>query len=343
MKLNNPIIRIPMPISLNDPVWPVWPLNCRQAFLSYYFSLFLILIVASILSGCGASGGSGKNDSSGSNPGQVTGIGTTGGSATSNDSKTKVVIPSGALNKTTDISVAIASAVPAGSIGNTYDFKPEGTIFNQPVNISIVYDPASLPSGVDESTLRLAALVNNAWEVGAGSTVDVNTKKVSGDVTHFSIYGIIASLGGFSPTGSMGTACFEHNSTLLSNGKVLIVEGRSIVNGSNCSLASAELYDPAAGTFSSTGSMNTVHYGHTATLLSNGKLLIAGGVSNSFSRSFAQSVAEIYDPASGTFSRIGGMITDRHGYTATLLANGKVLVSGGKSNDDFLDSAELFQ
>lgn len=113
MKLKNPIIRIPMPIKFNDPAWPI---NCRQAFPSYYISLFLILLIASLLPGCGTSGGGGKNDSSGSNTEQVSGIDTTGGSVTSNDAKTKVLIPSGALNKTTDISVAVTSAVPTGNI-----------------------------------------------------------------------------------------------------------------------------------------------------------------------------------------------------------------------------------
>ena len=75
----------------------------------------------------------------------------------------------------------------------------------------------------------------------------------------------------------MATARSCHTATLLPNGKVLITGG---VNGTSTTLASAELYDPAMGSFSTTGSMTAARSGHTTTLLPNGKVLVTGGVSN---------------------------------------------------------------
>ena len=78
-------------------------------------------------------------------------------------------------------------------------------------------------------------------------------------------------------------------------------------------------------TFGNTGSLGTARHGHTATLLPNGKVLVAGGYSGSGSLASA----ELYDPATGTWSATGSLGTARDHHTATLLPNGKVLVAGG--------------
>jgi hypothetical protein len=106
------------------------------------------------------------------------------------------------------------------------------------------------------------------------------------------------------------------------------------------------------GTFTATGSMTTLRVGHTATLLTNGKVLMAGGGNHgeSFSPDWicckAMSVlasAELYDPASGTFSRTGDMTTPRTGHTATLLPDGRVLIAGGQGpSGTALASAEVY-
>src|SRR6266550_3634306 len=91
-------------------------------------------------------------------------------------------------------------------------------------------------------------------------------------------------------------------------------------------------------TFDNTGSLNTARDNHTATLLPNGKVLVAGGAGNI--SNFLNS-AELYDPASGSWTATGSLNTARYSHTATLLPNGKVLVAGG-FNGSFLTSAELY-
>ena len=92
------------------------------------------------------------------------------------------------------------------------------------------------------------------------------------------------------------------------------------------------IYNPASGTFSATGSMTTPRFdGDTATLLPNGKVLVAGGYASGNPPSLAS--AELYDPATGTFSATGSMTAARYGHTATLLPNGQVLVAGGCVNN----------
>lgn len=130
--------------------------------------------------------------------------------------------------------------------------------------------------------------------------------------------------GTFTATGSMGTTRYFHTSTLLPNGRVLVAGGQSDGNfgfGSSV-FASAELYDPGTGSFATTGSMNAARWGHTATRLGHGKVLLTGGAPTT-------ATTELYDPDSGSFALSGSMSIPRLYHTATLLPNGKVLITGG--------------
>ncbi len=128
-------------------------------------------------------------------------------------------------------------------------------------------------------------------------------------------------------TGSLNTAREIHTATLLPNGKVLVAGGTFLRPGLLSATNSAELYNPATGTWSYTGNLNIGRTGHTATLLANGQVLVAGGY-NPYDDSPFNS-AELYDPATGTWSYTGNLNIARSSHTATLLANGQVLVAGG--------------
>ncbi|XXF80164.1 kelch repeat-containing protein [Myxococcaceae bacterium GXIMD 01537] len=143
--------------------------------------------------------------------------------------------------------------------------------------------------------------------------------------------------GTWSLTGSLVLARAQQTATLLPNGKVLIVGGTT----PNDTIALAEVYDPATGTFSAAGSMSVPRRRHTTTLLANGKVLVAGGRAAGSSGIGSYSSAEVYDPATSTWSATGAMSVIRVFHTATLLANGKVLVTGGTSGGG-LTSAEVY-
>src|SRR5580658_2816172 len=116
---------------------------------------------------------------------------------------------------------------------------------------------------------------------------------------------------------AMTTPRADHVAVRLSDGRVLLAGGTATANVGGV-LASAEIYDPVAKTFTPTGSMTVPRQGQTATMLANGTVLMVGGVQNIGFRAELAS-AELYDPASGTFSATGSMRTAREGHTATLL------------------------
>jgi N-acetylneuraminic acid mutarotase len=131
--------------------------------------------------------------------------------------------------------------------------------------------------------------------------------------------------GTWTTTGSMAANRAYFTATLLPNGKVLVTGGLSSQGINNHALNGAELYDPTTGKWKVTGSMAYPRYYPTATLLPNGKVLVAGG--NKLGGDLSS--AEIYDPATETWTNTGSMTIPRMEATATLLTNGKVLVVGG--------------
>ena len=143
-----------------------------------------------------------------------------------------------------------------------------------------------------------------------------------------------------SSAGQMTHAHSTHTATALADGRVLLAGG---YDGSGTT-DSADLYDPRTGTFAATGPMTAARGFSTATRLSDGRALVAGGTPSSWDQSGPELAStELYDPRTGTFSATGSMTSPRDAHTATLLSDGRVLITGG--DDRFrhpVASAELY-
>ncbi|MGH9280010.1 MAG: Kelch repeat-containing protein [Acidimicrobiales bacterium] len=128
-------------------------------------------------------------------------------------------------------------------------------------------------------------------------------------------------------------ARFHATSVLMGDGRVLVSGGRV----GDALRTTAEVLSPFTMHWTPTGSMGTPRWQHTATALPNGKVLVTGGFTNPFTLGAnAQPVsdtAELYDPATATWTATGPMTTRRALHVAQLLDNGKVLVAGGRTCD----------
>ena len=167
----------------------------------------------------------------------------------------------------------------------------------------------------------------------------------------------------WSPTGDMSTPRGYHTATLLPDGRVLIVGGLSQSDGLNKTDASdpapksAEIYDPATGTFGPTGTLVADRLGHTATLLPDGHVLLAGGYDRTDKEHPFSAAAELFDPASGTSAATGDMTTGLAFQAAAPLPDGRVILVGvgydaliagisaggnGTASVDLMSGAEIY-
>jgi hypothetical protein len=212
----------------------------------------------------------------------------------------------------------------------TATLLPDGTVLvtggwavSSPLNTAEVYDPATGTFSATGSMLHprsdhTATLLPDGHVLivgGMGNAATPATAELYDPATRT-----------FTATGSLATGRNYHTATLLPNGRVLVAGGLNDACGTYHDCASAELYDPATGLFTATGSMAQGHALHTASLLSDGRVLIAGG------QHYIASVkeAELYNPATGTFSPAGNMLSGgRHAHTATVLQDGRVALMGG--------------
>jgi len=136
--------------------------------------------------------------------------------------------------------------------------------------------------------------------------------------------------GMFVATRTMSNPRCDHTATLLPNGEVLVAGGS---DDSGNPLSSAELYDPGTGTFTLLSSMATPRARHTATLLGTGKVLLAGGNAGTGSSFTVFNTAELFDPGTSIFTTTGNMTAARGEHTATVLQDGRVLLTGGYDNN----------
>jgi galactose oxidase-like protein len=145
--------------------------------------------------------------------------------------------------------------------------------------------------------------------------------------------------GTFKLTGVMTTSpgcgfIFARAATLLTNGLVLLTGGE---NGDCGLFADAELYDVVTGRFTAIGSMTRRRTHHSATLLPDGTVLIAGGVSFYCDvqrcTPTIDASTEVFDPSAGSFTPTAMMSAGREGHSSTVLNDGTVLVAGGHFAD----------
>jgi N-acetylneuraminic acid mutarotase len=151
--------------------------------------------------------------------------------------------------------------------------------------------------------------------------------------------------GTFTPAGRLGTARSGHTATLLKDGRVLVVGGKS-VNGLT-PLTSVELFEPGTRTWKAAAPLAQGRALHTATLLDDGRVLVAGGAAletkDGKTRFVALASVELYEPAKNLWTQGPPLAFARNGHTATLLLNGRVLVVGGaREQRSHLNQVELF-
>ena len=129
----------------------------------------------------------------------------------------------------------------------------------------------------------------------------------------------------------------------LNDGTVLVAGGMTTQsNGVKVKSGLAELYQMGSHSFVATGSMADARFGHTATLLRDGRVLVVGGA-DLMDGIDNLATAEIYDPLTGKFTRTGSMAHGRANHTATLLADGRVLITGGYGGGTLpLATAEIY-
>jgi hypothetical protein len=294
----------------------------------------------------------------------------------SNPAPSQAILPV-ALNGTSKLAQVLIKGLPLTASGasytvscaftsaNTSEYSSStaapvlGTVINAPVPTSEVTAGLLTPRYDHQAT----SLMDGSILVTGGQNTISNAVTNPNDLNYFYGNGQVLSSseiyfnGGFSAAAQMTTPRTEHQATLLGNGtgQVLITGG----NDGNSTLKTAEIFTPgsepgAPGSFSATAAydsstgaftgpvttMSAPRLMHTATLLPNGQVLIAGGKTSDGS---ILGAAETYDPQSGTFTLTGPMTTARYEHTATLLPDGTVLLVGGiDNNGNYLSSAEIY-
>jgi large repetitive protein len=210
----------------------------------------------------------------------------------------------------------------------------------QAVATAELYDPVT-------GTFSPTGSLNMARRLTSGTLLDNGMVLIAGGIGNITALASAElynpATGTFSLTGSLNVARLYHSTILLNNGTVLIAGGEALNGSAYVAVASAELYDPATGTFALTGNLNAARSDPVSTLLNNGTVLLTGGVSFGGSNGIALSTAEIYDPVAGTFALTGPLNAARADQTVTLLPNGTALVAGGFDANGALASSELYE
>ncbi len=258
---------------------------------------------------------------------------------------------------------SLTGALAAAEAAHTMITLPSGKVLVVGLDYEL-FDPAT-------GIFRVLKNGSSTHGIGATATLLKNGKVliVGGSTPNPSAELYDPTTETFVPTGPLAVKRLGHTATLLTDGRVLIAGGSTSTASDLLRplTATAELYDPAAGTFTSIGPLTTARSAHSAVLLKDGRVLIAGGdnvtassaelfdpqtlkftrtgamTCNSlfgsaiplpsgkvlFFTCFTVPQVDIYDPSSGTFSVDGNLLQLNALKTVTLLTNGQVLLAGG--------------
>lgn len=229
----------------------------------------------------------------------------------------------------------LAGALLEGREGHTATLLPDGRVlvvggaaYDHLLASAEVWDPST-----DEST-STGPLKQVRRDHTATLLPDGRVLVIGGDgfaqrsLTHAKAEVWDPTTGGFTPAGSLKEPRTYHTATLLADGRVLVAGGTDWF-GERKPSREVEVWDPATNRFARTGSLPEARIGHSATLLTDGRVLIVGGGWDKD----PPTTALVWDPGTGKFSAAGSLPEARLNHTATLLPDGRVLIVGGEDID----------
>ena len=229
-----------------------------------------------------------------------------------------------------------ATLLPDGKVLIAGGVKCDGgKCSGPPLSSAELFDPATETFSATGSmfiarSLHTATLLNNGTVLVTGGMNLGKSSDASAEIYD-------PATGGFTRIGDMASGRFSHTASLLADGRVLIaggLEGNQNDFGFS-STQTAELYNPTTRSFSPSGGMPNPTASHTASLLMDDKVLVAGGEGNICPDD--GSGLAIFDPASNSFNSSVDLPKRRAGHTATTLNDGRVLITGGVDPCDLSD------